>query len=142
MRGIPSPANAARRAAQQARKAQKKLAEATSEAPGSLLDELRQDAEGTRKAGTDLEGEKVAREDWKDPNYLAVLVFESRAQKLAVLGALGMDVTRDVYISGTDVICALKAKMPGFQVPVISRPPHRLKENKVWAEMAEPLEKK
>lgn len=96
--------------------------------PGQLLAELTSDAESLRETSA-LRAEQKARAEWMDPEYWCCVVFESRAQKLAVLEALGLSIHEDKYISGTDLIRALK-----LPVPEIERPRHRMKANKKWAD--------
>lgn len=116
---------------QQKRQAQEKEEAERQEAKaGQLLEELRADAEGVRNANkTAIQREQTGRQDWRDPRYWFAVTFESRDQKLAVLAALGLPMDNEQYISGTDLIRALK-----LNVPEISREPHRLKENRVWKE--------
>ena len=98
-----------------------------------MLDELRAEAEGVRQAGKSaLRQEEADRQEWREPEYWFAVAFESRAQKLAVLAALGLPVHEDKYISGTDFIRALK-----LPVPELERPRHRMRSGKVWEEFCD-----
>ena len=100
---------------------------------GRMLEELREEAEGVRTAGASrLREEQADRREWREPEYWFAVAFESRAQKLAVLAALGLPVHEDKYISGTDLIRALK-----LPVPELERPRHRMKSGKVWEEFCD-----
>jgi hypothetical protein len=101
------------------------------EPPGSLLNELRADAEAVRKPETAIRLEQKRHDSLMEPEYWTCIVFESREQKLAVLRALGLPAHEDKYIDGNAFIRALK-----LPVPEETNPRHRLRQNKTWAELA------
>lgn len=99
-----------------------------------LVGELNDGARQVHAETTKLQSEKAARSEWKDGDYWFAVCFQSKAQKLEVLQALGLPVHADKYISGDAFIDALQ-----LQVTRIGRPPYRMRKSERWAALAEPL---